>query len=230
MNNRFSSKINSKEAKTMSDRAAIMQQLYDAVLEGDSDKSTAAAQKAIDAAINPVDAINDGLTPGIREVGDRFGRMEIFLPQMVNAASAMEAAVKVLEPHFPGGEAEKKGKVMICTVAGDIHDIGKNIVTVLLKVNGFEVYDIGRDIPNVDVIDKAEELGVDVIALSGLLTTSLPMMRDIISMMEQDNVRSKFKVIIGGGPTSQEFADDITADGYGETAAEAVTLCERFIG
>ena len=214
----------------MSDRAAIMQQLYDAVLEGDSDKSTAAAQKAIDAGINPVDAINDGLTPGIREVGDRFGRMEIFLPQMVNAASAMEAAVKVLEPHFPGGEAEKKGKVMICTVAGDIHDIGKNIVTVLLKVNGFEVYDIGRDVPNVDVIDKAEELGVDVIALSGLLTTSLPMMRDIISMMEQDNVRHKFKIIIGGGPTSQEFADDITADGYGETAAEAVILCEKFIG
>ena len=214
----------------MSDRAAIMQQLYDAVLEGDSDKSTAAAQKAIDAGINPVDAINDGLTPGIREVGDRFGRMEIFLPQMVNAASAMEAAVKVLEPHFPGGEAAKKGKVMICTVAGDIHDIGKNIVTVLLKVNGFEVYDIGRDVRNGDVIDKAEELGVDVIALSGLLTTSLPMMRDIISMMEQDNVRHKFKIIIGGGPTSQEFADDITADGYGETAAEAVTLCEKFTG
>ena len=214
----------------MSDRAAIMQQLYDAVLEGDSDKSTAAAHKAIDAGINPVDAINDGLTPGIREVGDRFGRMEIFLPQMVNAASAMEAAVKVLEPHFPGGEAEKKGKVMICTVTGDIHDIGKNIVTVLLKVNGFEVYDIGRDVRNGDVIDKAEELGVDVIALSGLLTTSLPMMRDIISMMEQDNVRHKFKIIIGGGPTSQEFADDITADGYGETAAEAVTLCEKFTG
>ncbi len=214
----------------MTDRAAIMQQLYDAVLDGDSDKSTTAAQNAIDAGINPVDAINEGLTPGIREVGDRFGRMEIFLPQMVNAASAMEAAVKVLEPHFPGGEAEKKGKVMICTVTGDIHDIGKNIVTVLLKVNGFEVYDIGRDVRNGDVIDKAEELGVDVIALSGLLTTSLPMMRDIISMMEQDNVRHKFKIIIGGGPTSQEFADDITADGYGETAAEAVTLCEKFTG
>ena len=213
----------------MSDRAAIMKQLYDAVLAGDSDKSTATAQKAIDAGINPVDAIKDGLTPGIREVGDRFGRMELFLPHMVNAASAMEAAVKVLEPHFVGGDTGKKGKVMICTVAGDIHDIGKNIVTVLLKVNGFEVYDIGRDIPNADVIDKAEELGVNVIGLSGLLTTSLPMMRDIITMMKQDNVRHKYKVIIGGGPTSQEYADEITADGYGETAAEAVTLCEKFI-
>ena len=182
----------------------ILQQLYESVLTGNSGGAVDAANQALDAGISPIKAIEQGMTPAIQEVGDRFGRGEMFLPEMVTSAEAMEAALEVLEPHFEGDEGAKKGKVLIGTVQGDIHDIGKNIVTALLKVNGFEVVDIGRDIPSTDIVDKAMDMGVEVIGLSGLLTTSLPMMRDIIQMLDDDGVRDQFKVIIGGGPTSQD--------------------------
>jgi corrinoid protein of di/trimethylamine methyltransferase len=207
----------------------ILKQLFDGVLEGDSPKTVEAAKQALDAGISPLDAIEKGMTPAIQEVGDRFGLGEMFLPEMVNSADAMEAALELLEPHFEGDEGAKKGKVLIGSVQGDIHDIGKNIVIALLKVNGFEVVDIGRDIPSTDFVDKAVELKADVIGLSGLLTTSLPMMRDIIQMLDDDGVRDQYKVIIGGGPTSQEYADEINADGYGETAYNAVQLCNQLL-
>jgi len=208
----------------------ILQQLYESVLTGNSGGAVDAANQALDAGISPIKAIEQGMTPAIQEVGDRFGRGEMFLPEMVTSAEAMEAALEVLEPHFEGDEGAKKGKVLIGTVQGDIHDIGKNIVTALLKVNGFEVVDIGRDIPSTDIVDKAMDMGVEVIGLSGLLTTSLPMMRDIIQMLDDDGVRDQFKVIIGGGPTSQDYADEIGADGYGETAYNAVQLCNQLLG
>ncbi len=208
----------------------ILLQLYESVLAGNEGKAVEAAQQALDAGISPIKAIEEGMTPAIQEVGDRFGKGEMFLPEMVTSADAMEAALQVLEPHFEGDEGAKKGKVLIGTVQGDIHDIGKNIVTALLKVNGFDVVDIGRDIPSTDIVDKAMDMEVEVIGLSGLLTTSLPMMRDIIQMLDDDGVRDQFKVIIGGGPTSQEYADEIGADGYGETAYNAVQLCNQLLG
>lgn len=207
----------------------IIQELYDSVLVGDEQRAKAAAEKSLEAGISPLSSVNDGLTPGIREIGERFSRSEAFLPEMVMSATAMEAALGVLEPHFTGEESQKKGKVLIGTVQGDIHDIGKNIVIALLKVNGYEVIDIGRDIASTEFVDKAIDLGVEIVGLSGLLTTSLPMMRDIIQMMEEDGVRDRFKVIIGGGPTSQEYADQIGANGYGETAHDAVMLCNQLV-
>lgn len=208
----------------------ILQQLYDGVLQGNKAKTVDAAEQSLQANIVPLQAIEEGMTPAIKEVGDRFGRMEMFLPEMVASADAMEAGLGVLEPHFEGDEGSKKGKVLIGTVQGDIHDIGKNIVIALLKVNGFEVADIGRDIPSTEFVDKAIELGSQIIGLSGLLTTSMPMMRDVIQMLEDDGVRDQYKVIIGGGPTSQEYADEIGADGYGESAFSAVELCSQLIG
>lgn len=207
----------------------ILKKLYDGVLGGVMDSAAEAAQEAIDAGITPLKAIDDGMSPAIKEVGERFGRGEMFLPEMVSSADAMEAALAILEPHFEGDEGDKKGKVLIATVQGDIHDIGKNIVVALLKVNGFDVIDIGRDIASTDIVDKSVELGVEIIGLSGLLTTSLPMMRDIIQMLDDDGVRDQYKVIIGGGPTSQEYADEISADGYGETAYNAVELCNQLL-
>jgi len=214
----------------MSTKEEIIKGMYQAVLEGKTDQARDFANQSLEAGIAPLDAINKGLTPAIRMVGERFGRMEMFLPEMVASAEAMEAAVELLEPHFEGDEARKKGKVMIGSVQGDIHDIGKNIVIALLKVNNFEVIDIGRSVPSTDFVDKAIETESQIIGLSGLLTTSLPMMRDIIQMLEEDGVRDKFKVIIGGGPTSQDYADQIGADGYGELAYNAVQLCEKLIG
>ena len=208
----------------------ILKKLYDGVLGGVLTTSAEAAQEALDAGITPLKAIDGGMTPAIKEVGERFGRGEMFLPEMVASADAMEAALAILEPHFEGDEGSKKGKVLIATVQGDIHDIGKNIVIALLKVNSFDVIDMGRDIASTDIVDKAVELGVEIIGLSGLLTTSLPMMRDIIEMLGDDGVRDQYKVIIGGGPTSQDYADEIGADGYGETAYSAVELCNQILG
>ena len=208
----------------------ILQKLYDGVLQGDKTKTTEAAEQSLGAGISPLMAIEQGMTPAIKEVGDRFGRMEMFLPEMVASADAMEAGLEILEPHFEGDEGIKKGKILIGTVQGDIHDIGKNIVIALLKVNGFEVADIGRDIPSTEFVDKAIDLDSQIIGLSGLLTTSMPMMRDVIQMLEDDGVRDQYKVIIGGGPTSQEYADEIGADGYGESAFSAVELCSQLIG
>jgi len=207
----------------------ILKKLYEGVLGGMMDSAAEAAQEALDAGLTPLKAIDEGMSPAIKEVGERFGRGEMFLPEMVASADAMEAALAILEPHFEGDEGESKGKVLIATVQGDIHDIGKNIVVALLKVNGFDVVDIGRDIASTDIVDKAVDLGVEVIGLSGLLTTSLPMMRDIIQMLDDDGVRDQYKVIIGGGPTSQEYADEISADGYGETAYSAVELCTQLL-
>jgi corrinoid protein of di/trimethylamine methyltransferase len=214
----------------MSEREEVLQELYDSVLNGDADRARSAAEKSLKAGIPPLQAINGGLTPGIREVGERFGRMEMFLPEMVLSADAMEAAVDVLEPHFEGDDAQKKGKVLVGTVQGDIHDIGKNIVIALLKVNGYEVIDLGRDVPAPDLVDKALESGAQVIGMSALLSTSMPIMRDTIQMLAEDGVRDQFKVIIGGGPTSQEYAEQIGADGYGATAYDAVKLCDGFLG
>ncbi len=207
----------------------IFEKLYESVLGGYMEQAAEAAQQALDANITPLKAIDGGMSPAIKEVGERFGRGEMFLPEMVSSADAMEAALAVLEPFFEGDEGEKKGKVLIGTVQGDIHDIGKNIVIALLKVNGFDVIDIGRDIASTDFVDKAVELGVEVIGLSGLLTTSLPMMRDIIEMLGDDGVRDQYKIIIGGGPTSQDYADEIGADGYGDTAYSAVELCNQLL-
>ena len=214
----------------MTDKNRILEGLLKAVIEGDVQGVVDLAEQSIAAGLTPLESIEGGLTPGITEVGDAFGRGEMFLPEMVASAEAMEAAMGVLEPHFKGDEAKKKGKVLVGTVKGDIHDIGKNIVIALLKVNGWEVVDLGRDVPSADFVDKAIDLKADVVGISGLLTTSLPMMRDIIQMMVEDEVREEIKVIIGGGPTSQDYADEIGADGYGDTAYNAIQLCDKILG
>lgn len=209
---------------------ALLTEMYESVIAGDEDRCAAAATASLEAGIRPLTSIEEGLTPGIREVGDRFSRMEMFLPEMVLAAEAMQAAVGVLEPHFAAGENESKGKVIIGTVKGDIHDIGKNIARALLTVNGYDVIDLGRDVDLTDFVDVAEKEGAAIIGMSGLLSTSLPLMRDTIQIMDDDEVRDKYQVIIGGGPTSQEYADQIGADGYADTAFDGVDLCDRLLG
>jgi trimethylamine corrinoid protein len=212
------------------EQEAVLHELYASVLEGDDERCGLAAEKALQVGLAPLAAIEGGLTPAIREVGDRFGRLELFLPEMVLSAKAMQAAVAVLEPHFDSGGALKKGTVLIGTVKGDIHDIGKNITKALLKVNGYDVIDLGRDVALTTFVDEAERVGAKIIGMSGLLSTSLPLMRDTIRLLHDDNVREKYKVIIGGGPTSQEYADKIGADGYADTAYQAVLLCNQLLG
>jgi corrinoid protein of di/trimethylamine methyltransferase len=214
----------------MSKREKILQILFDSVVGGDAERAGMYAQQALDAGIPPLVAIEKGLTRGICEVGNQFSQGEIYLPELVMAAEAMETALAVFKPHIQGDQSRKKGKVLIGTVKGDIHDLGKNIVIALLRVNGYDVTDLGRDIPPASVVDRAIEEKSDIIGLSCLLTTTMPMMREVIDIMKQDGVRDRFKVIIGGGPTSQAFANQIGADGYGDNAQDAVDLCDRLLG
>ncbi len=207
--------------------AEIIKSLHDTVFMGNAAGTAEAAKKGLEEGLSPLVMIERGMTPAIKEVGDRFGSGEMFLPEMVSSAEAMEAGMRILEPHMGQSQGQKKSTVLIGTVHGDIHDIGKNIVIALLKVNGFEVIDLGRDVPSTVFVDKALDLGVKLIGLSGLLTTSLPMMRDVVQVLEQDGVRDRVKVMIGGGPTSQAYADKIGADGYGETAFSAVALSNQ---
>jgi 5-methyltetrahydrofolate--homocysteine methyltransferase len=213
----------------MNDRDQILKDLYNSVIDGDAERAQQAAERSLQAGVAPLAVVDECLTPAIREVGERFSRMDMFLPEMVESAAAMEAAIKVLEPHFGAGDRAQKAKVVVGTVKGDIHDIGKNIAIALLKVNGFEVIDLGRDVPPSTFIDEAQKAGAQIIGMSALLTTSLPMMRDTINFMVQDGVRDKYKIIIGGGPTSAEYAKRIGADGYAENAYEGVVLCQRLL-
>ncbi|RLG91997.1 dimethylamine corrinoid protein 3 [Candidatus Bathyarchaeota archaeon] len=209
--------------------AEIIEGLKKAVLNYDVEAAAELAKKAVDAGIDPVKAIEEGLAAGIREVGEKFGRKEIFLPELIMAAETMNSGLKVLEPEIKKRKTERKsmGKVLIGTVAGDIHDIGKTIVAAMLTANGFEVIDLGVDVPTETFVEKVKEHQPQILALSALLTTSMPMQKEVIEALEKAGLRDKVKVIIGGAPTSREWAKEIGAEGYGANAAEAVEIAKK---
>ena len=209
--------------------AEIIEGLKKAVLNYDVEAAAELAKKAVDAGIDPVKAIEEGLAAGIREVGEKFGRKEIFLPELIMAAETMNSGLKVLEPEIKKRKTERKsmGKVLIGTVAGDIHDIGKTIVAAMLTANGFEVIDLGVDVPTETFVENVKEHQPQILALSALLTTSMPMQKEVIEALEKAGLRDKVKVIIGGAPTSREWAKEIGAEGYGANAAEAVEIAKK---
>ena len=211
--------------------AEIIEGLKKAVLNYDVEAAAELAKKAVDAGIDPVKAIEEGLAAGIREVGEKFGRKEIFLPELIMAAETMNSGLKVLEPEIKKRKTERKsmGKVLIGTVAGDIHDIGKTIVAAMLTANGFEVIDLGVDVPTETFVEKVKEHQPQILALSALLTTSMPMQKEVIEALEKAGLRDKVKVIIGGAPTSREWAKEIGAEGYGANAAEAVEIAKKLV-
>jgi len=208
----------------------IFEEIKEAVIDGDSDIAEELAQKIIDENINPVDAVEKGFVKGIEEMGNSWKAGEAFLPDVMMAAEAMKAGLSILEPviaklGIQGGEP--KGIVVLGTVKGDIHDIGKNIVGAMLTAAGFKVYDIDIDQSRENFLAKAEEVGADIIAASALLTTTMDEQRELIEYLKGQNARDKFKVIIGGGPTSKAWADEIGADGWAETAEVVAELCEK---
>ncbi|MEM2260101.1 MAG: corrinoid protein, partial [Candidatus Methanomethylicaceae archaeon] len=194
------------------------------------EKAKNVAKKAIEMGIDPLKAINDGLMKGMRQISEDFSNLKVYLPEVMLAAEAMKAALSILEPKILEKKlTEEKRKVVIGTIQGDIHDIGKNIVALLLKANGFEVYDLGRDVPVDEFIKKAEEVKADIIAASTLLSTSMPYMEDLIKMLNERNLRDKYIVMVGGGPVTREWAKSIGADGYGEDGEEAVKVAKELI-
>jgi corrinoid protein of di/trimethylamine methyltransferase len=208
----------------------ILNGLADAVIKGDEEKAKEMAKKAIEANIDPLIAINNGLMKGMQKVSEDFNKLIIYLPDVMMAAEAMKAALSILEPKILEKKVkEEKKKVVIGTIQGDIHDIGKNIVALLLKANGFEVYDLGRDVPVDEFIRKAEEVNADIIAVSTLLSTSMPYMEDLINLLKERGLRDKYIVMVGGGPVTREWAMSIGADGYGEDGEEAVRVAKELI-
>ncbi len=208
----------------MANEEEILRRLSEAVQAYDSDAAAEAARAATENGISPVISIEKGLAVGLRVIGDKFEEGELWLPHLVLGAEAMEAAVKVLEEHMPLEELEatRKGTVVIGTVEGDLHDLGLRIVASMLRANGFKVHDLGCDTSSLSFIDKAKEAKADIIAVSSLMTTTMPFMKDIIEALEAAGIRDQYKVLVGGGPVSEEWAKLIGADGYGRDAAEAV--------
>ena len=215
----------------MADEDAIMESLSKAIVDGDEVIAAEAARQWLQAGLHPLKLINQCGTPAIREVGDRFGRFEIFLPELILSADAMQAAMDILmlEIDKQGIEGAIKGKVVIGTVQGDNHDIGKNLVAALLATNGFEVINVGVDFPSKEFAKKAKETGADIICLSALMSTSAYFQQDVINFLSEAGMREDFFVVIGGGPVTPEWAEEIGADGYGRTATDAVDTCLELV-
>ncbi|MEM0083903.1 MAG: corrinoid protein [Candidatus Methanomethylicia archaeon] len=213
-------------------REIILNKLMEAILNYDIEGAVKAAEEALKYGLDPIDAIENGLAKGIKIVGEKFGSGEIFLTELAIAAEAMKEALKIFEPAILKSGRERKvlGRIVIGTVEGDIHDIGKNIVSTLLMASGFEVIDLGVDVPVEVFVEKVKELKPDILALSALMTTTMIKMVDVIKALEREGLRDKVKVMIGGAPTSKDWAREIGADGHGVDAIEAVEVAKKLIG
>ncbi|MFA4897876.1 corrinoid protein [Microbacterium sp.] len=206
------------------------QQAKDAIRACDRARATEVATQALAAGVAPDELLKSGFIPGIAAMGDLFERGEVFLPELVLAADAMTGAAEVCNAALPEGEAEKKATVVIGTVQGDVHDIGKTIVVAFLRANGYEVFDLGRDIAADKFIAAAEEKGADVIGMSALLTTTMREQTRVLAALDAAGLRSKYKVIVGGGASTQQWADKIGADAYAEDANDGVRKINELMG
>ncbi len=210
----------------------LLKSLMDAVTSYDVDAAVNLAEEALKAGVDPVDAIQEGLAKGVRIVGDRFATGEAFLTELMIAAEAMKQAMAILEPAIPKrAKAAKRalGKILIGTIEGDIHDIGKSIVGTMLTVAGFEVVDLGVDVSVKKFIEKTKEAQPNMIGMSALMTTTMIKMKDVIKALDANGLKKKVKVIVGGAPTSKEWAEEIGADGHGGDAMEAVEVAKNLI-
>ncbi|MFW9779881.1 MAG: B12-binding domain-containing protein [Candidatus Heimdallarchaeota archaeon] len=189
------------------------------------------AQELVEAKVDPLRVIDEVLNPTMEKIGDQFDKMEIFLPELMVAAQAMQAATSVLMAQIKEStiKTTKKGTVVIGTVHGDIHEIGKDIVKVMLEVAGFDVFDLGKDVPSMQFVQKAEEVGADVIALSSLMTTTMTSQKEVLELLTALGKRDDYVVIVGGAPTSEKWQKEIGADGWAATAAGAGKLAIKLL-
>lgn len=203
--------------------------MRDAIVALDEEQAVAAAEKVVASGIDPKMAIRYAIADAANVVGEKFEAGDYFLPQLVISGDLMDVVTKILERNIPKTEVEQKKIIVIGTVQGDVHSIGKSIVATMLKSVGFQVIDLGVDVPSVTFIEKAKDLKADMIALSSLLTTTMPYQREVIDDLVSMGLRDRFKVMIGGGPVTKSYADKIGADGYGRDAIEAMDVAKRML-
>jgi corrinoid protein of di/trimethylamine methyltransferase len=205
-------------------------QLADAVVDMDEDRTVELSNQAVAEKVDAYEAIDKGLAKGMERAGQLFEEEEYFVPELIICSDAMNAGIDILKPHIKQGETTVKHRGVIGVIEGDTHDIGKNLVKIMLEAAGFDIVDLGRDVPSRTFVDKAIEIDADLILLSSLMTTTMDAMAEVIKILVEKGVRDKFKVAVGGGPISRAFADRIGADGYGKNATEAVRLCQSLVG
>ncbi len=213
------------------DNAQIFENLKVSIVEGDSEKALENAKEALKLEIDPLKIVEQGLSKGMDIIGEKFETGEMFLPELLMAAEAFKAAMVVIQPELEAQQLQtvKKGTVLISTVKGDLHNIGKNIVQTVLGTKGYDVVDIGIDNGTLDIIQEAKKVQADIIALSCLMTTTMPAQREIIDTLKEMGIRDQFTVIVGGGPVTQSWSDEIGANGYGQSAIQAAEVVKELM-
>ena len=209
---------------------AFYKEAIDSLVNHDKVVAEDVAKRAIAAGVSPQEIMQNGFVVGIRKVGDQFDEGEVYLPELMLAAAAMEAAMAICNAALPEGESETRGVVVIGTVEGDVHDIGKAIVCAYLRANGYDVHDLGRDVPVDAFVDKAEEVNADIIGASALLTATMRKQAEILAELDDRGIRDKYKVVVGGAPCTPEYADSIGADAYAADASDGVRKIEKLLG
>jgi 5-methyltetrahydrofolate--homocysteine methyltransferase len=205
-------------------------ELQKALVAGDGNTLARETQKLLDSGIDPHAIIKKGLVPGMDVVGEKFKNDELYLPEVINIATIFKSSVELIKPKLMDNQVAYAGRVIIGTVQGDMHDVGKNIVVLMLEANGFEVIDLGVDVPTQMFIKTATESAADVVGMSALLTTTMPKIKEVISNLKGVGLEGRFKTIIGGAPINQSFADQAGADAYGHDAIDAVEKIRKLVG
>ena len=206
------------------------QALSEAVMSGDIQTAVAETQSALDAGSNAQDILDNGLIAAMDKVGERFSKGQMFVPQMLRSAKTMQECMQLIKPLFAEGDLAAKGKVVIGTVRQDLHDIGKNLVAMMMEGAGFNITDLGVDVSPKKFVQKAQEVEADIVAMSALLSTTMPAMRETIEALQKAGIKDKVKVMIGGAPVTENFAREIKADSYAPDAGSAVLAAKRLLG
>jgi corrinoid protein of di/trimethylamine methyltransferase len=207
----------------------LLKHLADSVVEMDEEGTVKYSNQAVEEKVDAYLAIDQGLAKGMERAGKLFDEEEYFVPELIICSDAMSAGIAVLKPHLKQEIIREKHKGVIGVIEGDTHDIGKNLVKIMLESSGFDIVDLGRDVPPQTFVDKAVETGAELILLSSLMTTTMDNMEEVVRILVKQGIRGKFKVAVGGGPISRAFADRIGADGYAKNANDAVRLCGELV-
>ena len=210
----------------------LLLEIQQSIIDLDEDRTEELTLQAIEEGYSPLRILEDGLTRGVKTVGDRFGRGEVFLPELAMSADCMQAGVQHVDPLLADmdlGEEDKSGLFVIGTVDEDIHNIGKNILITMLKANGFDVIDLGVEVPNEEFLEAVKEHEPDILGMSALMTMTMDHQEEVIELLEEEGYRDELKVMVGGAPTSPEWRDEIGADGYGDNASKAVDVATELL-
>ena len=210
--------------------AGIFERAREVIVRGDAEEAIEVARKGLGEGVDPIELMNKGFIPGINKVGELFGSGRLFLPELVMSANAMERATELINESIPSGQEQTQGRLVIATVEGDMHDIGKTIVVSLLKANGFEVLDLGRDVAVARLIEEADKFDADIIGTSALLTTTMGAQKALEEELRQAGLKDRFKTMVGGAPVTQRWAQRIGADAFAEDAIEAVKKAKALLG